>query len=266
MRLDSELIVETPEHVELRFALASVGTRFLAALIDHAIQLVVMVATLLLLAQISSLFQGIGPGKSVSMWAFAAFGLIVFVVYFGYFSFFETMWNGQTPGKRWMRLRVIREDGRPITFFEAFVRNILRTMDFAPSGYAIGVVTVILSPEARRIGDYVAGTVVIKERASETPSLDQVLDFHAQEVRRGAYNNPGAVKLDVRKLTRDEIAAVERFLSRREELPAMARPWMAARISGTVAHKLNIPAVYNHEAFLEDVDRQYRAQAKYFVD
>jgi uncharacterized RDD family membrane protein YckC len=266
MRLDSELIIETPEHVELRFALASVGTRFLAALIDHAIQLGVILAVLLILSQVSGLFQGMSPGKSVSMWALAIYLVIIFVVSFGYFSFFETIWNGQTPGKRWMRLRVIREDGRPVTFFEAFVRNILRTMDFAPSGYAIGVVTVILSPEARRIGDYVAGTVVVKERASETPSLDQVLDFHAQDVRRGAYNNPGAVKLDVRKLTLDEIAAVERFLSRREELPVASRPWMAARISGTVAHKLNIPAVYNHEAFLEDVDRQYRAQAKYLVD
>ena len=48
--------------------------------------------------------------------------------YVGYFAFFEWIWNGQTPGKRWLKLRVIREDGRPITFFEAAVRNLLRTL------------------------------------------------------------------------------------------------------------------------------------------
>jgi uncharacterized RDD family membrane protein YckC len=265
MRLDTELIIETPERVELRFALASVGTRFLAGLIDHGIQAALIALSAFALLATGSALGSVVGDKNALNWALAIIGLILFGVSFGYFAFFETLWSGQTPGKRLMKLRVVREDGRPITFFEAFVRNILRGIDFLPSGYAVGVVSIILTNEARRVGDFVAGTVVVKERASEAPSLQQVLEFHERDIRR----NNGAVTsvpLDVRKLDMDEVAAVERFLSRRQELPPDSRPWIAARIAAPIAYKLNAPSVYNHEAFLEDVDRQYRAQAKYIVD
>src|SRR5207244_3515381 len=110
---EETLIIETPERVPLHFALASIGNRFLACAIDHAIQtvtIVVMVIAFLLLANYSSLGDRL---SSAPKWFLALMIIVVFLLISGYFAFFEWLWSGQTPGKRWMKLRVIREDGRP---------------------------------------------------------------------------------------------------------------------------------------------------------
>src|ERR1700761_7854278 len=114
--LDDELVIETPERVELHYVLANVGNRFLAAAIDHLIQVLLIILVLAVASAFSDL------GHVSGMWAAALSVLAVFGIYWGYFVAFETLWNGQTPGKRWMRLRVVREDGRPVRFFEVFVR------------------------------------------------------------------------------------------------------------------------------------------------
>ncbi len=265
MRLDNQLIIETPERVELRFALANVGSRFLAALIDHGIQLLTLFVLGLFVAQVNDVFRDLQLSRSVELWLLALLVLVSFLIYFGYFAIFETVWNGQTPGKRWLRLRVIRIDGRPVGFFEALVRNVLRTVDFLPSGYALGVMSIMLHREARRLGDLVAGTVVVKERLGTTPALDQVLATHAADVQRQPQEVMDDIG-DIHALTADDIAAVERFLLRRSTLPEKARPWMAARIAAPISRRLGVPPPLAPEPFLEAVDRQYRARAKYLVD
>ena len=83
---------------------------------------------------------------------------------FGYFAMFEAFWNGQTPGKRWTHLRVIKDSGRPINAYDAILRNLLRIVDNLPTLYAIGIVTMLISKENKRVGDYAAGTVVVHEK------------------------------------------------------------------------------------------------------
>src|ERR1051325_1565590 len=115
--LDDELIIETPERVELHYVLANVGNRFLAAAIDHLIQIGLMLVMITLVGALTDwrLFA------AMNAWV-AAVSVLV-----------ETLWSGQTPGKRMMRLRVVREDGRPVRFFEVFARNLLRlALDFQP--------------------------------------------------------------------------------------------------------------------------------------
>src|ERR1044071_540497 len=129
------LIIETPERVPLHFALASIGNRFLACAIDHTIQvltLVLIFLTGLILANLTSWENRI---ESAPKWVYAVMILLVFLIFAGYFAFFEWLWSGQTPGKRWLKLRVIREDGRPITFWEASVRNLIRTLDMMPAPF-----------------------------------------------------------------------------------------------------------------------------------
>jgi uncharacterized RDD family membrane protein YckC len=159
------LIIETPERVPLHFGLASIGNRFLACAIDHAIQTVVLGIIGLaafLLANFSLLEQFI---SSAPKWVYAVMLIMLFLVVAGYFTFFEWIWSGQTPGKRWLKLRVIREDGRPITFWEASVRNLVRTLDIMPTPfYSIGLISVFSTKRDQRIGDMVAGTVVVRER------------------------------------------------------------------------------------------------------
>jgi uncharacterized RDD family membrane protein YckC len=261
--LDDELVIETPERVELHYVLANVGNRFLAAAIDHLAQTLVLVMILLVSLAVSNwrLFD------NMSAWTAALSVLAVFGVYWGYFVFFETLWSGQTPGKRIMRLRVVREDGRPVRFFEVFVRNLLRiALDFQPfPSYAIGVVSIIFSARSKRLGDFVAGTVVVKERATEAPSLDEIIRLSEVEQRKleRAANAPFAA--NTRLLTERELRAVETFLKRRYELPEPNRTALAARIAHPITSKLGISAdQLSPEAVLEEVERQHRAQSRYF--
>src|SRR5205809_1028494 len=108
-------------------------------------------------------------------WVYAVLIIVVFLIINGYFAIFEWLWSGQTPGKRWLKLRVIREDGRPISFFEAMIRNLIRVIDFmVPPFYSVGLVSVFSTARDQRVGDLVAGTVVVRERESEAPAFTEV--------------------------------------------------------------------------------------------
>jgi uncharacterized RDD family membrane protein YckC len=259
--LDDELIVETPERVELHFILASVGNRFLAAAIDHIIQiLLIIIAALIFLWA-----AGWSQVSSLGVWAAALLVLVVFAIYWGYFVLLETIWSGQTIGKRLMKLRVIREDGRPVRFFEVFVRNLLRLLvDFMPPGtYAIGVVSIIFSSQSKRIGDFVAGTVVIKERFSEAPSLEEITRALEAELARPAPATT-LFKTDPNLLDPGEVRAIQAFLRRRFELAPASRASLALRIAQPVATRLGIAdPQLSPEAFLEEIDRQHRSLSRY---
>ena len=260
--LDDELVIETPERVELHYVLANIGNRFLAAAIDHLIQ----AATVALLVLVVWLTSGLRIIAEAGTWTLALMVLAGFAIYWGYFVVFETLWSGQTPGKRIMRLRVVREDGRPVRFFEVFVRNLLRlALDVQPGGsYAIGVISIIFSPRSKRVGDFVAGTVVVKERATEAPSLAEIISISNIEQRRFERASAPPFVADTRLLTENELRAIEVFLKRRFELTEMSRVQLAARIAQPIVLKLGIsPGQIPPEAIIEEVERQHRAQSRY---
>src|SRR2546429_1419884 len=129
---DETLIIETPERVPLHFALASIGNRFIACAIDHAIQIVALIGLILLFYIIVS-FANLGDRiSSAPKWVIALLIILMFLLMSGYFAFFEWLWQGQTPGQRWVKLRVVRGDGRPISFFEATEGKLLREPDIQP--------------------------------------------------------------------------------------------------------------------------------------
>src|SRR5262245_7873833 len=130
---DETLVIETPERVPLHFALASIGNRFIACAIDHTIQMVALFGLWIMFLIIAGSLSDFGNFLTASpSWVKALLIILVFLLISGYFTFFEWLWRGQTPGKRWLKLRVIREDGRPIGFFEAMIRNLLRNFDMLP--------------------------------------------------------------------------------------------------------------------------------------
>src|SRR5215831_19463733 len=258
---DDEMAIETPEHVELYFVLASIGSRFIAAFIDHLIQAIAVVAVSLAAYVIEVKL----PQWELSKWVVAASILISFGIYVGYFAGFETFWSGQTPGKRWMKLRVIRDDGRPIGFFEAVVRNLVRIIDLMPPSfivipsYAVGVMTIILSSESKRVGDYVAGTVVVKERSTEAPPLKEIIALSEAEARYLRKAAPSALKVNTRVLNKEEVTAIEMFMRRRYDLSIEARSQLASRLAFTLCQRLKIdPTVMPNEDIIEEVDRQYK--------
>ncbi|HYJ88478.1 MAG TPA: RDD family protein [Pyrinomonadaceae bacterium] len=261
------LIIETPERVPLHFALASIGNRFLACALDHALQF----GTILLMALAFAVFADFWRfGEELSnapKWIKAVLIVLVFLIVSGYFSFFEWLWNGQTPGKRLLKLRVIREDGRPITFWEAAVRNLLRTFDMMPMPfYSIGLISVFLSLSDQRVGDMIAGTVVVREREADAPAFAQVFASPmSDDALRRAFR-PVDFVADVNALSESEIEVVEVFLRRRWELADMARQWMAWRVSLPLMYKLrptyDMPT-FTYEGFLEELLHRYRAQHRF---
>src|SRR5262249_15031005 len=233
------LIIETPERVPLHFALASIGNRFIACAIDHGIQGLALGLIAITAAVLESFSFVEETLSSAPKWVYAVMIILLFLVFAGYFAFFEWIWNGQTPGKRWLKLRVIREDGRPVTFWEASVRNLLRSFDMMPAPfYSIGLISVFVSSIDQRVGDMAAGTVVVREREAEAPAFSQVFSTPVSDPAMRRSFKPveftGAVEL----LTEPEIEVVEAFLRRRWDLSDLPRQWMAWRVALPLMYKI----------------------------
>jgi uncharacterized RDD family membrane protein YckC len=263
---EETLIIETPERVPLHFALASIGNRFLACAVDHALQTIAVGLLYIIFINIGNVFNLSGMA-SASKWMLVLLIIVGFIIWTSYFIIFEWRWNGQTPGKRWLKLRVIREDGRPITFWEAAVRNLLRIFDIMPFPfYSIGLICVFISPRDQRVGDLVAGTVVVREREAEAPTFHQVFDAPVSDSALRRTFKPVPFTAEISSLTEREIEVVETFLRRRWDLPDQARMWMAWRVSLPILYKLRPGydiATFTYEGFLEELLHRYRAKNRF---
>lgn len=270
------LIIETPERVQLEFSLASIGNRFLAVAIDHFIQYltIILVAWLALsLAGFSSSDIVDAPDRLVSempKWTIAILIILLFLIFSGYFVVFEWMWNGQTPGKRLMKLRVIRDDGRPLTLWEAIARNLLRIGDAVPGFilpvYSVGLIVIFLSSRDQRLGDIFAGTVVVRERTDEAPTFAETFSNRVTDIAFMRVQKTGGVKANVSLLTEREVEVVESFLRRRWDLTERQRLWMAWRIALPIMYKLK-PSYkeedFSYEGFLEEILHNFYAKQRF---
>src|SRR5215217_2585273 len=264
------LVIETPERVPLHFALASIGNRFIACAIDHAIQ-ALAIGLIGLSALILTSFPSIERIiASAPKWVVAVMILVLFLILAGYFAFFEWAWSGQTPGKRWLKLRVLREDGRPITFWEAAVRNLLRTFDMMPAPfYSIGLISVFSTNRDQRVGDMVAGTVVVREREAEAPEFSQVFATPVSDPALRRSFKPVDFTASLSSLTESEIQVVETFLRRRWDLSDVPRQWMAWRVSLPILFKLRPTYdvnTFTYEGFLEELLHRYLQEHRFGRD
>ena len=247
MSSDETLTIDTPEQMRLEYPLAGVGSRALALLVDTLYQMAITVVLMLV---------ALGLGISVSLfdgetsWIMGLMILGLFAIQFGYFAIFEARWSGQTPGKRQMRLRVIKTNGRPVTPVDAVARNLLRVIDSLPSLYGIGIVTVMLTPRRQRLGDLLAGTVVVHEDAPSS-APPQWLDAPL----------PAATTSGL--LTSEELRVVETFLERRDGMVVEARERLGAQIAERIGARLRVPAEDRGEpeAWLAGLARRAREQA-----
>jgi uncharacterized RDD family membrane protein YckC len=261
------LIIETPERVPLHFGLASIGNRFIACAIDHAIQTVALILIFLGFLLLADTTNVESAFSTAPKWVYAVMIIVLFLILTGYFAFFEWLWSGQTPGKRWLKLRVIREDGRPITFWEASVRNLIRSFDMMPAPfYSIGLISVFSTTRDQRVGDMVAGTVVVREREAEAPAFAEVFASPVSDPALRRSFKPVNFTGDLNSLTESEIQVVETFLRRRWDLPEVPRQWMAWRVSLPILYKIR-PAydleTFSYEGFLEELLHRYLATHRF---
>jgi uncharacterized RDD family membrane protein YckC len=250
-----KLTIETPEQTALDFHVAGIGSRFIALALDTMVQIAAG-----LIVGIGGAFTIAGLSKywpTSEMWGSALMILFFFFLYFGYFAFFEILWNGQTPGKRWAKIRVIKDSGRPLTVAESIGRNLMRIVDWMPTLYAVGIVSAILTKENKRLGDLLVGSLVVRES-----SLAEIRPGWGAQADANFSNH---APLGSALLSAGDFALIDSFLNRRFDLEPTVRFRMADDILHRLKPQLTLPAE-NHlssEKVLEALAYERRATSRY---
>ena len=157
--LDTRYQVETPEGIDLPLRPAGLMVRALAFAIDLGLRGLILGLLFMVLAFLGKLGVGLGS-------------LLLFVVSWWYMVLFEVLNQGRSPGKQWMGLRVVQDDGTPVGWSASLLRNLLRFVDMLPFGYFLGAISCLQHPTFKRLGDLAAGTLVIyREQSLTRPQL-----------------------------------------------------------------------------------------------
>jgi len=211
---DGRMVVETPEHVLLAFELAGIGSRAAAAIYDAIVVVGLFLVMLIVAAAFGALGGAIGP------WIGAAMLLGGVALLWGYYVVSEWLGFGRTFGKREMGIRVVMDTGHPITLAASAVRNLVRLVDAQPGlTYGVGALFALFHPQHRRLGDLVAGTVVVRDR----PLEQRLGDVPAAD--------DGALAVPEPALADEEYRLLERFLERREQLEPDRRAALAGELA-----------------------------------
>ena len=248
----SDYIVETPEQIALAYDVAGIGSRFLAAIIDSVLIALAQAALFFALAQTASIIEF---AESVLIAIGAALG---FAILWGYYIAFELTWNGQSPGKRLIGLRVVSEGGRPITVVGSIIRNLIRIVDFLPLLYGIGVIAMFIDGRARRLGDLAASTLGGGERAGGT--LGRLVKSVEPNIPSSSGDTTDPV--DVSLLTPDDYALLCDFLNRRHDLAQSMRQRLAAQLGEGLQARLDVSFDGDPERLVERVVRAYQHQRR----
>ncbi|HKR27556.1 MAG TPA: RDD family protein [Acidobacteriaceae bacterium] len=273
VELRDQLSIDTPELVSLEYPLAGIGSRAIACLIDYTIQSLAGFAVIMFFVLIATMVPS-SPrpaGASVKSsssdaWVTAIIFLILFGVQWGYFTLFETFWNGRTPGKRILRLRVMQHNGRSIGFLDALTRNLLRIVDIIPGFYLVGLIAVFATRQSQRLGDLVAGTIVVHEQKIETPLWDgngaRHLTAGLARVFPAQMARSSGIPADkVGRLTESDLALLENFNSRKLDLPLDTSAALAARLAQQMAAKMQtaVPSDVSPDTFLDSLASDLRS-------
>lgn len=280
-----QLNIETPELVEIEMPLAGIGSRFIALLVDYLI----WGAGFLVLSVLFAVFTPAISAFSnlTEQWTIAIATFLIFLLNWGYFTLFEAFCNGRTPGKRVARIRVIQRTGRAIGLFESMARNLVRYVDQIPFFYAVGVISVFATRQHQRLGDLVAGTLVVRERVEETalwgnsgarsitgqslamPTATSLAQGATQGSAPAAWMQEPHLAISlpvtsVAKLTAEDLQVLEGFLARRLDMSLPTRQAIAEKIAAAIQAKsgLEQPEGASVETFLEATTRQLRDIAR----
>lgn len=273
-----QLSIDTPELVSIEMPLAGIGSRFIAIFIDYLIWTVGI--TVLIIAAVVVLPELTIVDRISANWAMAIVFLGLFLLHWGYFTLFEAFANGRTPGKRLAKIRVIHRSGRAVSFVEALARNLVRVVDYLPSLYAVGLISIFITRQNQRLGDLVAGTLVVRDREIDTPHWGEMgsrtitAAAFADQPAAGHPSTSRSVDLlrtaphlrvtlpasDVAKLSAGDLSVLESFFARRLDMDLETRAALANRIATALKAKSGLiqPEDISVETFLEAVAHQLR--------
>jgi uncharacterized RDD family membrane protein YckC len=181
MEWTDQVSIETPEQIEVSLEIAGLGSRFVACVVDTLYKLAVAFVLFMVGMVLVSLLS-VSVGNSGAILAVALLGAAYFIFSLGYKIYFEVRRGGQTPGKQFAGIRVIRVGGAPVDFSTSAIRNLLAFGDIAPPFYLIDGFLVLLNKRGQRLGDMAAGTLVIRERLEEAPrDVGKLVEARASE-------------------------------------------------------------------------------------
>jgi len=247
--------ISTPENVDLHLELAGIGNRVLACLIDSHITYAVVFALAMLawgVVSLLQLFEVEGTARSVIVAVLLMITVfITFCILFGYYILFEGIWQGQTPGKRLVGIRVIEATGQPVGWSGVIIRNLIRTFDLGV--FFVGLIPMLADKQERRFGDFAANTIVIRERKA---------GFIAPELL-AVEDGQNLSMIDVGRITPQEYDLIVSFLKRRQTMSKSQRPLVAQQLAGFVRGKLSDSSAdrTDNEKFLESVYAAYKSRA-----
>lgn len=241
--LDQVVDVETPEQVVFSYSIAGVGTRAAAALLDL---LLITIATLFLFLVVAVLVAALSvEAMDTAMervtegWAIAIILMLQFLATWGYHVLFEGFRDGQTPGKKALRIRVVRDGGYSVSLGESAIRNIVRVVDMMPPvTYAVGMLAIVFNRSGKRIGDMVAGTMVVRERVVRE-QLPEVAPRSASIAVTATLSEP-------------EYQLLEQVMGRLSGMEEQARNQLIARLADRLAAHLP-PGARNSRAALREL-------------
>lgn len=255
MHLFNRVKFRTPESVELEFTLAGIGNRAWALLIDYhilGIILILFISILVLVSiQLTNVLRAIF-GNGMSTWLLAIASIISFGIYSSYFVFFETLWQGQTPGKRFAKIRVVRDDGRLIGLQQATLRALLRPVD---EMLFIGAFLIVFGHHEKRLGDLVAGTIVIQNQTPTTPATLTI----SEEAKLASEQ-----LLDIADLSAmlpDDLTIIREYLLRRGKMTSKAKALVSLQLVNQLLPIIKlekIPDKLTPDIFLEAVYLMYQ--------
>lgn len=275
---DEDLAILSAENVSFSIETAGLGSRFAALALDTFYQLLVWILLLLAAAGIESYVVSFSAmPKWLASTIIALYSIITFALFFGYYFVFEWLWDGQTPGKRHFGLRVIHTGGLPLTVLGSLARNAVRIVDFLPVCYGFASIVAISNPLSQRMGDLVAGTIVIRENKIQKQRKALTINEAVEAFLNAATTVPGAKaeskafvedeelhmetapSVDAealamsQKLSREDYELARDFLVRREALPQAARLRLSQSLATRLAAKLEVEPPKEYEPFLEEV-------------
>lgn len=236
MDLSDDLRLETPEQIDLEFELAGLGTRTVSWMVDALIKSFCTFCVFMICAVIAgSIGVAVKPDEDSIKFGVMFIAMIVLVSWFCYDVLFETWWSGQTPGKRLMGARVVRDGGAPVDFTATCIRNLLALGDFLPGGYLGGALLITLTPKRQRLGDIAAGTIVIRERQQSSPAKTQkVLDQFVSDAVTFTAAQLGRCTPEDRRILRS-------FFQRLFQMPPAARFKLASQLVATMTKRMETP-------------------------
>jgi uncharacterized RDD family membrane protein YckC len=256
MEWTDEIRLETPEQIGVDLELAGLGTRFVAQTVDWAIKGLVGFAVFMLGAIVAGAMVLDPDLERASPFLLALVAAALYAFFTGYDVYFEVRHHGQTPGKKYAGIRVIRDGGAAVDFRTSCVRNLLAPADFLPGCFVLGAALVFFTARHQRLGDLAAGTLVIRERALEAPGdLSRIVDRLASAEHIFAARHLTACAPTDRALLRA-------FLLRLGEMDEAGRDRLALKLAGLLLQKTG----YQPTLPIRDGDRATAFLASLFRD